>query len=133
MNRPRLRLSIAAAIVLVAAACSTDPVGEEPPPTVALLLRLNSPHTDDGALLFTLTGPAIDSATTTNAALRLFTSRVSDTTLVGALVGPVESGAVVTLHGAGEPARYLARVLEVADRRNFLRESLTGYALTVIR
>lgn len=132
MNRPRLRLSIAAALVLVTAACSSDPTEEQPPATVALL-RLTSPHTDDGALLFTLTGPAIDSATTTNAALRLFTSRVSDTTLVGALVGPVGSGAVVTLHGTGEPARYVARVLEVADRRNFLRESLTGYALTVVR
>lgn len=132
MNRPGLRLSIVAAIVFVTAACTSDPTGEEQPATVALL-RLTSPHIDDGALLFTVTGPPIDSATTANASLRLFTSRVSDTTLVGALVGPVGSGAVVTLHGASQPARYVARLVEVADRRNFLRESLIGYALTVVR
>ena len=132
MSHPGFRLSIAAAILLASAACASDPTGEEPPATAALL-RLTSPHIDDGALLFTVTGPPIDSATTANAAVRLFLRRVSDTTLVGALVGPVGSGAAVTLHGPGEPARYVARLLEVADRRSVLRESLIGYALTVVR
>ena len=131
MNCPGLRVPVAAAMLL-ASACASDPTGGEEPARTGLL-RLTSPNIDDGALLFTLSGPPVDSLTTTNTSLRLFTRRESDSTLVAALVGPVGSGAVVTLHGASEPDDYVARVLEVADRRNFLRETLIGYALTVIR
>ena len=121
-----------AAAVLLASACSDAPTDEGQSPSAALL-RLTSPHIDDGALLFTLGGPPIDSVAPTSASLRLFIRRVNDSTIVGALVGPIGSGAVLTLHRVSDPAAYTARVLEVADRRNVLRESLIGYALTVVR
>jgi hypothetical protein len=49
-------------------------------------------------------------------------------------VGVVANGAVVTLRvpDVGAAAAYTARVVEVADRENALRGSLTGYALTVV-
>ena len=52
--------------------------------------------------------------------------------MVGAVVGNLANGAVVTLHvpDVGAAARYTANVLEVADRQDALRTSLTGYALT---
>jgi hypothetical protein len=98
-------------------------------------LRLTTPHTDDGAMLFEVSGPPIDSATAANASLQLFTRRVGDSTIVGVVAGVVAGGAVVTLHvpDAGAAAEYTARVLEVADRQNLLRASLAGYALTAIR
>ena len=120
-----------AVAALLATACSEDPIGDPSPPNA--LLRLTSPHIDDGAMLFTISGPPIDAISPTSTALRMFLRRTSDSTLVGALVGPIGSGAVLTLHRVSDPGAYVARVLEVADRRNVLRESLIGYALTVIR
>jgi hypothetical protein len=97
-----------------------------------VVLFLTTPHSDDGAVLFEVIGPAIDSATAVSPSIRLFTRRVGGS-LSGALVGEVASGAVVLLHlpdveSAGE---YRASVREVADRQDSLRASLTGYLLRV--
>src|SRR5439155_25468841 len=75
----------------------------------------------------------IDSATVANASLRLFTRRESGSTVIGAVVGALDNGAVATLHvpDVGAAARYTTTVLEVADRQDALRASLAGYALTV--
>jgi hypothetical protein len=98
-------------------------------------VRLTTAHADDGAVLFELSGPPIDSVVAVNASLRLFTRRANDSTIVGAVVGVVANGAVVILQvpDVGAAARYTARIVEVADRDNVLRASLTGYALTVAR
>lgn len=131
MNRSRWTLLMVAALS-VGAACSDDPTaGVTQAGTVTL--RLTTPHADDGAVLFEVSGPPIDSATADNASLRLFTRRAGETTIIGALVGVVTNGAEVTLHvpDAGAAVGYTAEVLEVADRENALRTSLAGYALTV--
>jgi hypothetical protein len=98
-----------------------------------VILRLTTPHADDGAVLLEVTGPPIDSAIVVSPSLRLFTRRAGDSTIVGVVVGVVTDGATVTLHvpDVSAAAGYRARVLEVADRRDALRGSLTGYALTV--
>jgi len=98
-----------------------------------LTLRLTTPHADDGGVMFEVSGPPIDSAMAVNASLRLFTRRAGGSRIVGAVVGVVANGAVVTLRvpDVGAAAEYTARVLEVADRQNALRASLTGYAITV--
>src|SRR5688500_13317337 len=62
-----------------------------------LTLRLTTPHADDGAVMFEVTGPPIDSAMAVNASLRLFTRRAGGSTIVGVVVGVVATGAVVTL------------------------------------
>ncbi len=119
------------AVLSVGAACSDDPTtGSTRAGTVTL--RLTTPHADDGALLFEVSGPPIDSATAANASLQLFTRRANGSTLVGVVAGAVTNGAVVTLQvpDVDAVAGYTARVLEVADRQNLLRVSLEGYALT---
>ncbi|MGH7539136.1 MAG: hypothetical protein ACREMF_10910 [Gemmatimonadales bacterium] len=131
MNRSPWVFAMVAALSL-GAACSDDSIAGAPRPGT-LILRLTTPHVDDGAMTFQLSGPPIDSATAVNASLRLFTRRVDGSTVVGAVVGVLGNGAVVTLHvpdvrGADG---YAANVLEVADRQNALRASLTGYALAV--
>lgn len=116
----------------VGTACSDDPtVSVAQPGTV--VLNLTTPHPDDGAVLFEVSGPPIDSAIAVNASLRLFTRRVGGSTLLGALVGPIRTGTVVTLYVPDVAANggHTARLLEVADRQDTLRSSLTGYALTV--
>jgi hypothetical protein len=135
MSHARWIFAMAAALS-VAAGCSDDPTGG---PTGGgaqagtVILRLTTPYADDGAVLFEVSGPPIDSAVAVNGSLRLFTRRAGGSTIVGVVVGVVTGGAVVTLHvpDVGAAAGYTARVLEVADRQDALRGSLTGYALTV--
>lgn len=131
MSRSRWILAMATAL-LMGAACSDDPVGGVTQ-AGTVTLRLTTPHADDGALLFEVSGGPIDSATAGNASLRLFTRRPSGSTIVGVVAGVVTNGAVVTLQvpDVGAAAGYTARVVEVADRQNALRTSLAGYALTV--
>jgi hypothetical protein len=120
------------AVLSLGAACSDDPIGGVTQ-AGTVTLRLTTPHDDDGAVLFEVSGPPIDTALAANASLKLFTRRSDASTIVGAVVGVVTDGAAVTLRvpDVGAAAGYTARVLEVADRQNVLRTSLTGYALTV--
>lgn len=136
MNRMRILFALAA--VVIAAACTGDSTGTGgggPAGRGTLIVRLTTPHADDGAILFELSGPPIDSVVAVNASLQSFTRRANDSTIVGAVIGVVVNGAVVTLQvpDINASARYAARIVEVADRENVLRASLTGYALTVSR
>jgi hypothetical protein len=130
----RVRTLFAVPALLLAVACADDSTGTGGPPQAGtLIVRLTTTHSDDGAVLLELSGPPIDSVVALNASLQLFTRRANDSTIVAAVVGVVGNGAVVTLRvpDVGAAGQYTARVLEVADRQNILRASLTGYALTV--
>jgi hypothetical protein len=131
MNRSGWTLALVAALS-VSAACSNDPVAIVPH-AGTLTLRLTTPHVDDGALTFTLSGPPINNVNAANASLRLYTRGSGESTIVGVLVGDLATGAVVTLYvpDVTAAAGYGAQVLEVADRNDALRASLTGYALAV--
>jgi hypothetical protein len=121
------------AVLAVGAACSDEPTtGSARAGTVSL--RLTTPHADDGALTFEVSGPSIDGATAANASLVLFTRRTGDGALVGVVAGAVANGVVVVLQvpDVGAAAEYTARVLEVADRHDVLRGSLEGYTLTAV-
>ena len=122
--------------LLVGVACTDDPntpTGGGARPGVAIL-HLTTPNADDGAVLFEVSGVPIDSAVAMNSSLRLFTRRVDGSTMVGALAGGVATGPVVRLYVADvvAAARSTVRVLEVADRQDALRSSLTGYVLALI-
>ena len=131
MSRSRWIFAMVAALS-VGTACSDNPTSGSAR-AGTLTLRLTTPHADDGAMTFEVRGAPIDGATAVDASLRLFTRRVDGSTMVGAAVGNLANGAVVTLHvpDVGAPARYTATVLEVADRQDALRASLAGYALAV--
>ena len=122
------------AVLSLGAACSGDSTGGDAQPGV-LTVRLTTPRSDDGAMTFEVSGPAIDSVIVVDASLRLFTRREGEggSTVSGVVVGALADGIVVTLRvpDVGAAAGYTARVLEVADRQNALRTSLAGYALTV--
>lgn len=131
MSSARWRFTLLAAVAL-GAACSNDPTSGAPR-AGTLTLRLSTPRSDDGALLFEVSGPPIDTAVVVNGSLQLFTRRADGSTVVGAVVGGLTNVALVTLRvpDVGAAGGYTARVLEVADRQNVLRTSLAGYALTV--
>jgi hypothetical protein len=115
-------------------ACSDDPIGAPPQRTGTLTLLLTTPHTDDGAVMFEVSGPPVDSVLAANTSLRLFTRRADGSTVVGVAVGVVTGDALVMLHvpDTTRAAEYTARLLDVADRGNVLRASLAGYALSVM-
>ncbi|HEU5260234.1 MAG TPA: hypothetical protein VFU41_02295 [Gemmatimonadales bacterium] len=125
-------ISSMAAVLALGAACSSDATGGGTQ-AGTLTLRLITPHADDGAMTFEVSGPAIDNATSISASLRLFTRRAGGGTVAGVVVGAVANGPVVALQvpDVGAAASYTARVLEVADRQDALRASLSGYAITV--
>ena len=124
------RLLALLAMLSLWTACSDEPMST--PHAGALFLHLATPHADDGAEIFVITGPAIDRATVDKTSLRLFTRR-SDGTLAGIVVGAVAAGPIVRLHvpDVGAAAGYRAQVFEVADRQDALRGSLVEYAVTV--
>jgi hypothetical protein len=129
MKRSRRLLALVAVLCLWTA-CSEEPISA--PPAGALFLHLATPHADDGAVIFVITGPSIDSVTVDKSSLRLFT-RSSGGTLAGIVVGAVDAGPIVRLHvpDVGAAAAYRAQVIEVADRQDALRGSLVEYAMTV--
>jgi len=132
MTRTRWMVAMVAALFM-SVACSDEPTNAGSGPGT-LVLRLTSPHADDGAMTFQVHGPSIESASV-NGSLQLFTLRVNDSTLVGAVIGTLANGAIITLHVPDESvaAAYTATLREVADREDALRASLAGYALTVTR
>ena len=132
MNRSRWVIALLVAVSVIAA-CADEPNGV-PQRAGTVTLRLTTPNTDDGAVLFDVSGPQVDTALAASSSLRLFTRRVDGSTVVGVVVGVVTSDVLVTLQvpDTSRAAEYTARVLEVADRQNALRASLTGYTLTVM-
>jgi len=130
MTRARWMFVLVAALF---AACADQPTSVGPG-AGRLVVRLTTPHSDDGAMTFQVNGPAIEGASV-NGSLQLFTRRVNDSTLVGAVIGTLANGAVITIDvpDGSVAAAYTATLREVADREDALRASLAGYALTVTR
>src|SRR5256885_16074224 len=97
MSRSRWIFAMVAALV-AGTGCSDNPTGGNAR-AGALTLRLTTPHADDGAMTFQVSGPPIDSATVANASIRLFTRRESGSTVIGAGGGALDNG------GGGTPPR----------------------------
>ncbi len=129
MNR-RLWILAVAALLLDSTGC-----GDSGSPTRPGTLRvsLTTPHSDDGAMLFEVNGPAIDTMAPVNASYRLFTRRIGTTAVRAVLAGPLAAGTVVTLEvpDIGAAGSYTATLAEVVDRQNQVRPSLGGYGLSV--
>lgn len=130
--RRALAIAAMSAALLTSAACDDDPAAIAPL-SGNVIVQLTTPHADDGALRFAVTGPPIDSVAAASSSLSLFTRTVDDSVL-GLVAGGVADGPLLVLHvpDVGAAYSYSARIVEAADRQSGLRESLTGYALWVV-
>ena len=120
----------AALLVLVSAALtcreSTGPVAG------MLKVDLTTPNSGgDGAILLTVTGPAVLTSATPGTELRLFAQPLGTTTRF-ALTGTLAQGTILTIGvpNLGQASQYVATVQSVAARSYDLR-ALAGYSLTV--
>ena len=98
-----------------------------------LKVKLTTPNGgSDGAMLFTVSGPAVLRAASAAAGLRLFAEPLSTTNRF-AVTGTLATGTVVTIEVSdiSRASAYTATMQQVAATNYQLRPSLVGYSLTV--
>lgn len=140
MNRLR-RFAIAtlSAVIFIPLGCgdeaeqstTPDPVG--PTPSGPLVVSLVTPSADDGAIVFTVEGGAIEGAAVATAEHAFFFRETGAASIRVALVGDLEEGELLEIEipDGSDVSGYEATIVEVADRANELRADLSGYDLTV--
>lgn len=98
-----------------------------------LKVKLTTPNAgSDGAILFTVTGPAVPLTTTAATGLRLFAQPLAATNHF-AVTGSLPSGTIMTIEvpDVSRAGAYTATIQQVAATSYQLRPSLAGYTLTV--
>lgn len=120
-------------VPLVLAALLTTCSGSEPAGPGWLHVRLASPVTDDGGVMFVVRGAPIDSVRSGFA--DLYTSHVGTSEWEIIVVGNVSSTVVARLWvpDLDAVARYSATVEQVASGVTFAQRAVDGYRLTVER
>jgi hypothetical protein len=100
-----------------------------PPGGGTVSVTLTTPRSDDGAILFELKGPAVHAIAP--AAGLTFYIDSSSSPIRGVAMGAISGGLLLTFTISDTTAfpSYSATLVEVADRQNGLRSTLTGYDL----
>ena len=128
--RRTLALAAVAGLAVTATACpGDDPIVEQPDTT--LLLDLDTPGTDEGALLFTIEGPETPAVEAASASHQVFDEDIEEGVVRVAVLGNLAEGTVliVELPEGADFDDYSIDLEQVADRDNRLRANLSGYAL----
>ena len=126
-----MAVSLLAGSIAACGGDSTAPV--DPGPTAGTLtVTLATPESDDGGILFTVTGPGMSQVASADGSL-YFRHSQEGATITAALIGDVTAGALLTFRVPDIDAKgsYAATAVAVTDRENELKGSLAGYALTV--
>lgn len=119
-------------VALLALACGGDATGPTPG---TLVVSLATPGArTEGAVLFTLTGPAAVTSAAPVAGLRIFYESFGATATRFIVTGPITAGPMLTVGVAdvGQASRYAAPIQQVAGTDYVLRP-LAGYRLSVNR
>ena len=125
------RRTLLAFALTAALSCGDDPTGPKPG---TLEVRLSTPNAGlDGAILFTVSGPAAPTTVAPAAGLRVFYDSLAATTTF-AVTGTLRTGALVRIEveDVGRVGAYHATIQQVAASDYALRP-LAGYSLTVAR
>jgi hypothetical protein len=97
-----------------------------------LALQLTTPNTDDGGVLITVSGPAIDSVRTTHA--HLLSQRLSASSMRVLIGGNLSAGVIgeILVPNTRQTGQYSVVVQEVASRSPYQQRALTGYQVAVV-
>lgn len=139
-----LRWATGLVILLSVAAygCKLDDViaegpgsGDTDPTAGTLTVSLTTPHTDDGAIRFTLTGPFVTTPRAASPGHLVFTRQRSPQELDVVVVGDLQSEAILILpvRDTRTAPDYQIVITEVATRTSALRTDLSGYGTQVLR
>lgn len=129
-----LALALAASL----AACgSSTPTGATPPPPPGptggwLTLQLTTPSSNDGAVQFAITGPAIDSVSIIG--YDGF-SAADNGTMNLVVTGQVGNGDIARIHvpDLSLTVQYRATVAAAAARQTYALEAVDGYRAVLVR
>lgn len=127
------RVCFAAGVIagaMTLSTCGSDP--QEPTPGW-VNVTLTTPNTKDGGIVFTISGPAVDSLR--SSLPNVFTRRESATQVRAVVIGTLWDGAVVAqvlVPDVGNLSGYSAVVTEVAARApSFAQRPVADYSLTL--
>ena len=133
MSRRLLALGAVVALVL-APACKDGPSG---PVAGTLNVKITMPQGssgNDGAILFTVTGPAVPASAAAGAGFQAYSQSPLALTTKHVVTGTLTTGAtILTFNVDDVRQRYTATIQQVAASGYQLRASLTGYTLSVTR
>lgn len=132
MRRFRRTALLATLVLLLGPGCDDEPTAPVPG---RLIVALTTPNADDAAVLFTVGGGVISSASVVSSTHLVFFRLASADSMQAVVVGNVGTGPLATIEvpNVNRASRYKAEIVEVAARDNAVRESLAGYSLNVIR
>jgi hypothetical protein len=133
MNTIRTSIAAIAAVTLVGLAdCKSN---TSPPTPGTVTVSFHSPNTDDGAALFTLTGPGIQDAQAASSTYKVYWRVVSATEVRFLVVGDLTNGVVatMTIDDLNKVKEYAGTFIEVASRTDAVRASVSGYSLSISR
>lgn len=119
-------LAVAALALL---GCGEKGGGDEPAEPRTYGFSLVTPRSDDGAVMVALTGAPLTDVVVSGASARVYTRQVSPTETRVLVVGNVAAGQLFTAVSTSG-RRPAATVLEVADRNDAVRATVTGYSIT---
>ena len=122
-----VRRLLAGAAILVA--CG-EPTAPRPVPG-ELIVRLETPADDDAAILFSVTGPALDNIQFRDGVTAH--TRPVENGFRSAVFGTLSSGTLVrfSVPDLNRRTAYSATIVEVSDQSNALVPSLSGYRLVI--
>ncbi|NIM52496.1 MAG: hypothetical protein GTN62_14290 [Gemmatimonadales bacterium] len=138
----RWKAVVVLAIVSLALSCGDKAPGPvEPPPTPTepttdpgrVTVVLSTPNTNDGAVLFTLSGGVIDSLTPSSSRFTLFSVETDINTLRAIVAGDLADGAVAVfwMPDRRTIAAYSATVQQAAARSTYQQQDIGSYRLTI--
>jgi hypothetical protein len=134
MNSTLIRGAALLSALVVAAGCGGSDGGPTGPVAGSLRVVLTSPNTDDGAVMFQVTG-VVDSVVAP-AGLTLFQSVPGPNVIRAIVTGDVASGSnLLTLYVAdvGKASSITTQVLQVAARGTYAQRAAGAYSIQVMK
>lgn len=138
----RWKAVVVLAIVSIVLSCGDKTPGPvEPPPSPTepatdpgrVTIVLSTPNTNDGAILFRVSGGVVDSLTPSSSRFALFAVEVDSTTLRVMVAGDLTDGAVAVfwMPDRRAIAAYSAALEQAAARSTYQQQDIGSYNLTI--
>ena len=124
----RTRSALVVLLLALVTACSDD---TNSPTAGAMNLNLATPNSDDGGLLFTLTGGPIDSLVAMSG--QVYSAKVDPSSYRVIIAGDLAAGTIARIYlpDIRRAGGYSATVTQAAARGSYVQRDPAGYTLTL--